>query len=83
MMKKACEFNVNFNPLLLGMVVSFVSGHSYAFPFSIYVIGLICCILFNVFKIHRACITIWFGRWLVEIIFPICCIILLVSMIVG
>ena len=83
MMKKACEFNVNFNPLLLGMVVSFVSGHSYAFSFSFYVIGLVCCILFNVFKIHRACITIWFGRWMVEIVFPICCIVILTGLIVG
>ena len=65
MMKKACDFNVTFNPLFLSIIVAFVSGRSYAFSFSIYVIGIICCVVFNVFKIHRACVDFWFARWLI------------------
>jgi len=54
MMKKACDFNVTLNPLLLPIIVAFASGHSYALSISVYIIGIICCVLFNVFKVHRA-----------------------------
>ena len=83
MMKKACDFNVTLNPLLLPVIVAFVSGHSYAFSISIYIIGIICCVIFNVFKMHRALVHFWFARWMIEVIFPICCLILCTNLIIG
>ena len=54
MMKKACEFNTNINPLLMGSILTFIAGKSYGFTFAIYMFGIIFGIVFNVFKIHRA-----------------------------
>lgn len=55
-MKKMGEVNVTFNPLLLGLPLSFVMGRTYALSISIYFAAALFCVLFNVFKIHRACI---------------------------
>ena len=83
MMKKACEFNVTFNPLLLGSVLAFVTGHSYAFSFSAYVIGIVACVVFNVFKMHRACVDQMILRWMIEAIFPVCCVVLMVDLVLD
>lgn len=56
LMKKICEFNVSFNPLLLGVPLNFLLGRSFAFSVVVFVIGIVACLLFNVFKVHRACI---------------------------
>jgi hypothetical protein len=62
-MKKICEFNTAFYPLFMGLVLSFVMGKCYAFEFTVYLIGLVCCMCFNVFKVHRACIDFVLSRW--------------------
>lgn len=81
-MKKMSELNTNFNPLLLGIVLSFVMGRSFAYEFTIYLLGLVCCLCFNVFKVHRACIDFMVSRWAIEALFPLCCLLLLVGLIV-
>ncbi len=62
-MKKICEFNTAFYPLFMGLVLSFVIWKGYAFEFTVYLIGLVCCMCFNVFKVHRACIDFVLSRW--------------------
>lgn len=56
LMKKICEFNVLFNPLLLALPLNFILGRSMAFSVSMFFLSVTCCFLFNVFKVHRACI---------------------------
>lgn len=56
LMKKICEFNVLFNPLLLALPLNFILGRSMAFSVSMFFLSIVCCFLFNVFKVHRACI---------------------------
>ena len=56
MMKKTCEFNTNINPLLMGSILAFIVGKSYGFTFAIYMFGIVFGIVFNIFKVHRACI---------------------------
>jgi hypothetical protein len=56
LMKKVCEFSVTFNPLLLALPLNFILGRSRAFSVAIYFLALLCCFLFNVFKVHRACV---------------------------
>jgi hypothetical protein len=83
MMKKACEFNTNFNPLLLCTLLTFVAGKSFGFTFAIYIFGIVFAITFNVFKVHRACIDFYFFRWAIEVLFPICSLLLAVNLLVG
>lgn len=82
-MKKVVEFHTNFYPLLMGLILAFVMGKSFAFHFTVYIIGIICCMCFNVFKVHRACIDFVLSRWIIEFIFPLCCLLLLVALIAG
>ena len=56
LMKKICEFNVLFNPLLLALPLNFILGRSKAFSISMFFLSIVCCFLFNVFKVHRACV---------------------------
>ena len=56
LMKKICEFNVLFNPLLLALPLNFILGRSMAFSVSMFFLSIVCCFLFNVFKVHRACV---------------------------
>ena len=56
LMKKICEFNVLFNPLLLALPLNFILGRSMAFSISMFFLSIVCCFLFNVFKVHRACV---------------------------
>ena len=72
MMKKMSELNTNFNPLMMGVAVSVVVGRSYAFEFTVYLFALVCCFVFNVFKVHRACIDFFLTRWAIEIVFYVC-----------
>lgn len=81
-MKKMSELNTNFNPLMMGIVLSVVVGRSFAYEFSIYLIGLVCCMCFNVFKVHRACIDFILNRWAIEFLFPLSCLLLLIGLIV-
>lgn len=83
MMKKTCDFNVRYNPLLLGVVLALVAGQSYAFVFIMYVLGLACCIVFNVFKVHRGWVETMVGRWMVEALFPLCVVLTTVNLVVG
>lgn len=62
LMKKVCEFNVTFNPILLALPLNFVLGRSLAFSVAIFVIAALCCYIFNVFKVHRACVEVKVGR---------------------
>jgi Fe2+ transport system protein B len=83
LVKKTCEFNVTFNPLMMSVILSFVAGHSYAFSFSIYLFALVFCLVFNVFKVHRAWVEQVFARWLIEVLFPLCYLLLMVNLVVG
>ena len=56
LMKKICEFNVLFNPLLLALPLNFILGRLMAFSVSMFFLSIVCCFLFNVFKVHRACV---------------------------
>lgn len=68
LMKKICEFNVLFNPLLLALPLNFILGRSMAFSVSMFFLSIVCCFLFNVFKVHRACIELKYGRQFFEIL---------------
>lgn len=65
-MKKMCEYNVTFNPILLLVPLNFVLGRSFAFSFVIFITAAVCCCLFNVFKVHRACVESKAGRLFLE-----------------
>lgn len=81
-MKKIVELNVQFNPWLMGVMLSLVSGGSSGFCISFYVIGILCCVLFNSFKVHRACVDHFLSRWAIEALFPVSCVLLLVNLVV-
>ena len=61
-----CEYEVLFNPLLLGFPLSFVAGRSYVFAPVAYFASATCCVIFNVFKMHRHCIEHMASRLLLE-----------------
>ena len=82
-MKKVIELNVQFNPWLMGIMLSLVTATSTGFSFTFYMIGITCCVLFNSFKVHRACIDHFLSRWAIESLFPISCILLLVNLLVN
>jgi hypothetical protein len=63
-------------------MLSFVTGTSSAFSFSFYLIAIVCCVLFNSFKVHRACVDHFLSRWAIEALFPISCVLLLVNILV-
>lgn len=81
-MKKVIELNVHFNPWLMGIMLSLVTASSTAFSFTFYMIGIACCVCFNLFKVHRACIDFFLSRWAIESLFPMSCILMLVNVIV-
>lgn len=79
LMKKVCEFNVSFNPLLLGVPLNLLLGRSLAFSVVVFVLGVVACLLFNVFKVHRACIQMKAGRLFFELLWPILTALLFVN----
>jgi len=66
----------------MGIMLSLVTATSTAFSFTFYIIGITCCIFFNLFKVHRACIDFFLSRWAIESVFPMSCILMLVNIIV-
>jgi hypothetical protein len=66
LMKKVCEYNVTFNPLLLAVPLNLVLGRSMGFSVAMFVIAAVWCYLFNVFKVHRAWIEMKAGRLFLE-----------------
>lgn len=65
-MKKMCELNVEFNPILLSLPLSLVTGTSFSFIVVIYFVAAALCLFFNVFKVHRACIDHKLSRYVLE-----------------
>ena len=63
LMKKMVEFNVIFHPFFLLMPLAFVLGRSNAGMIVLYILALLCCWLFNSFKVHRACMEHVMLRW--------------------
>ena len=78
-MKKICDFNVNFNPLLLALPLNFILGKSMAFSIVIFFFAITSCYVFNVFKVHRACIEVKAGRLFLEILWIGLSVLLLVN----
>ena len=65
-MKKMCELNVDFNPILISLPLSLVTGTSFSFIVVIYFSAATLCQFFNVFKVHRACIEHKLSRYVLE-----------------
>jgi hypothetical protein len=78
-MKKIGEINVNFNPLLLALPLNFVLGRSYAFVIVVYFLAAVFCLVFNVFKVHRACVEFRASRLFLESIWICLTLLLLVN----
>ena len=70
-MKKVVELNANFGPLLLVFPLLFILGRTYAVSTVLYVFSFLFCMLFNMFKVHRALIEYPCGRLTVELLFPL------------
>lgn len=54
-------------------------GRSYAFSVVIFIVGVVACLVFNVFKVHRACIQMKAGRLFFELIWVILAALLFVN----
>jgi hypothetical protein len=78
-MKKVCEYNVLFSPLLISLPLNLVAGRSMAFCIAMYCLALVFCLLFNLFKVHRACIEHKISRLFLESLWAVFAILLLVN----
>lgn len=47
---------------MLALPLNFILGKSMAFSVAIFIIAIACCYIFNVFKVHRACVEHKAGR---------------------
>jgi len=55
-------------------------GRSYPFSIVIYMLAMLFCLLFNVFKIHRACIEHKVSRVMIELLWPVLAILQLLNL---
>ena len=78
-MKKMCELNVLFNPMLLALPLNLVLGRSYAFCIVIYFLSGAFCVFFNLFKMHRACVLYKLSRLFLESIWVCLSLLLLIN----
>jgi hypothetical protein len=78
-MKKMGELNVTFNPLLIALPLNLVLGRSYAFPIVVYFVSAFFCLMFNVFKLHRACVEYRVSRLFLESIWIVLTLLLLIN----
>lgn len=79
-MKKIGEINVLFNPLLITLPLNMVAGRTYAFSIVIYFVAWMFCLIFNVFKVHRACVEYKISRLFLESIWILLALLLLLNL---
>jgi hypothetical protein len=81
-MKKMCELSVDFNPFLISLPLSLAMGASYSFIVVIYFLAGALCLLFNVFKVHRACIEHKLSRYVLEHLWILLAVLQLINIII-